>query len=412
MKITVSEVMTFVKENDVKFIRLAFCDMFGNLKNVSIMPEELPRAFEAGISFDASAVKGFLNAEESDLFLVPDPSTLSILPWRPSHGRVIRLFCDICRPGGRPFEGDMRQFLRTVAEQAQKLGYRPSIGSECEFYLFQTDENGDPTKRPHDHAGYCDVAPLDKGENVRREICLTLEEMGLQPESSHHEQGPGQNEIAFRYSDAVTAADNLVTFKNVVKSVASRNGLYASFLPKPLPEVSGSGLHVNLSLFREGKNIFRSGSEEHCPEAESFLMGILLKVPEMTAFLNPLTNSYRRFGVCEAPRYLTWSHQNRSQLIRIPAASGEYSRMELRSPDPACNPYLAFVLLIRAGMEGVAHNMQLPPAADLNLYTAPASVTAAFGCLPESLEQAREIAAQSAFITDVLPEAVRKAYLH
>ena len=411
MKITVSEVMTFVKENDVKFIRLAFCDMFGNLKNVSIMPEELPRAFETGISFDASAVKGFLNAEESDLFLVPDPSTLSILPWRPSHGRVIRLFCDICRPGGRPFEGDMRQFLRTAAEQAQKLGYRPSIGSECEFYLFQTDENGDPTKRPHDHAGYCDVAPLDKGENVRREICLTLEEMGLQPESSHHEQGPGQNEIAFRYNGAVEAADDLITFKNVVKSIASRSGLFASFLPKPLPEASGSGLHVNLSLFREGKNIFRSGREEHCPEAESFLMGIFLKVPEMTAFLNPLTNSYRRFGVCEAPRYLTWSHQNRSQLIRIPAASGEYSRMELRSPDPACNPYLAFGLLILAGLSGIEEGAKLCPPTNRNLFTDPPVSGEGIVSLPGSLSEALSLAEKSEFIRSVLPEEPLRKFL-
>lgn len=410
MKITASEVMTFVKENDVKFIRLAFCDMFGNLKNVSIMPEELPRAFETGISFDASAVRGFLNAGESDLFLVPDPSTLSILPWRPTHGRVIRLFCDIRRPGGQPFEGDMRQFLSRAAGEAQKLGYRPSIGSECEFYLFQTDENGDPTKIPHDRAGYCDVAPLDRGENVRREICLTLEEMGLHPESSHHEQGPGQNEITFRYNGAVEAADDLITFKNVVKSIASRSGLFASFLPKPLPEASGSGLHVNLSLSRDGKNLFRTG-DDHNPEAESFLMGILNRVPEITAFLNPLPNSYRRFGSWEAPRYLTWSRQNRSQLIRIPAAEGEYSRMELRSPDPACNPYLAFGLLILAGLEGIRKKLPLCPATNRNLFADPPAKDEGIASLPGSLEAALDLAESSDFVREALPEETLRKYL-
>ena len=411
MDVTVPEVLTFVKENDVKFIRLAFCDMFGNLKNISVMPEELPRAFETGISFDASAVRGFLNAEESDLFLVPDAATLSVLPWRPSHGRVVRLFCDIRRPGGQPFEGDMRHFLRMAAERIQKLGYHPSIGSECEFYLFQTDENGDPTTIPQDHAGYCDVAPLDRGENVRREICLTLEEMGIRPESSHHEQGPGQNEIAFHYDDAVTAADNLITFKNVVKAVASRNGLFASFLPKPVSGKSGSGLHVNLSLFRNGQNLFRSGSSEHSREAESFLMGILSRVGEMTAFLNPLTNSYRRFGVCEAPRYLTWSHQNRSQLIRIPAATGDYSRMELRSPDPSCNPYLAFGLLLLAGLEGIEKGLALCPPTNRNLFLDPPGEEEGIAALPGSLEEALDQAEASAFIRSALPEEPLSKYL-
>ncbi len=402
MNITAEEVLKFVKENDVKFIRLTFCDIFGNLKNISVMPEELPRAFETGISFDASAVRGFLNAEESDLMLMPDASTLTILPWRPSHGRVIRLLCDILRPDGTHFEGDTRHFLRTCAQKAETLGYQPAIGSECEFYLYRTDENGDPTRTPHDYAGYCDVAPLDRGENVRREICLMLEEMGIRPESSHHEQGPGQNEVAFRYADALTAADNLITFKTVVKAVASANGLYASFLPKPEPEKSGSGLHINLSLFRDGKNLFRNDGTHNQP-AESFLMGVLNRIPDMTAFLNPLTNSYRRFGVFEAPRYLTWSHQNRSQLIRIPAAAGEYARMELRSPDPACNPYIAFGLLLLAGLEGIEKNLPLSPPTNRNLFDDPPRPEERIASLPATLDEALELAEKSEFIRSALP---------
>ena len=410
MEITAAEVLTFVKENDVKFIRLAFCDIFGNLKNVSVMPDELPRAFETGISFDASAVRGFLNAEESDLFLFPDPTTLSVLPWRPSHGRVIRLFCSIRRPDGTPFEGDTRQFLQAAAEKLRQAGYQPAIGSECEFYLYRTDENGYPTRIPHDTAGYCDVAPLDRGENVRREICLTLEEMGIKPESSHHEQGPGQNEVAFRYADALAAADNLIAFKNVVKAVAGANGLYASFLPKPEQQKSGSGLHVNLSLFRDGQNLFRSGGT-HSWEAESFLMGILNRIPEITAFLNPLTNSYRRFGTFEAPRYLTWSHQNRSQLIRIPAAAGEYARMELRSPDPSCNPYLAFGLLILAGLEGIQKKLPLCPPTNRNLFADPPREDEQIRALPATLEEALDLMENSSFIRGILPERPLEKYL-
>lgn len=403
MNYTMTEVLEFIKENDVKFIRLAFCDIFGIQKNVSIMPEELPRAFEYGISFDASAISGFMNVEESDLFLTPDPVTLAVLPWRPSQGRVVRFFCDIKHPDGRPFEGDGRSILRKAIQEAENLGYNCKIGSECEFYLFRMDEQGLPTAIPHDWAGYCDIAPLDKGENVRREICLTLEEMGIKPESSHHEQGPGQNEVVFKYSDALTAADNLVTFKAVVKTIAARNGLHASFMPKPLADKSGSGLHINLSLFKKGLNVFNNFNKEPGEEAGEFIAGVLAKIPEMTVFLNPLTNSYARFGKFEAPQYLTWSHQNRSQLIRIPAATDEYCRMELRSPDPSCNPYLAFALVIAAGMEGIKQRMPLPPALDVNLYDADPESLKGLPRIPENLGAAIELARQSAFIRQVLP---------
>ena len=410
MNDTMLEVIRFVEENDVKFIRLAFCDLFGVQKNISILPDELPRAFESGISFDASAVRGFLNVAASDLCVKPDPATLAILPWRPAHGRVMRLFCDVIYPDGRPFEGDGRGILRSAVEQAETMGYRCRVGSECEFYLFRLDDDGQPTLTPHDEAGYLDIAPLDRGENVRRDICLTLEEMGIHPESSHHEQGPGQNEVDFRYGDALLAADDLVTFQSVVRTIAARNGLHATFMPKPLQEASGSGLHINLSLTRDGRNIFRTG-QEHSWQAEAFIAGVLHRAAEMTVFLNPTVNSYERLGRMEAPGYVTWSHQNRSQLVRIPAAGGEYARMELRSPDPSANPYLAFALLIRAGLEGVASHRLLPPASDFDVFTATAQQRAGLVALPDSLEAAIRLARDSAFLQEMLPEATLTRYL-
>lgn len=410
MDYTVKEVLQFVRENDVKFVRLAFCDIFGTLKNISVMAEEMERAFEEGVTFDASAVKGFMNVEQSDLLLFPDPATLVVLPWRPQQGRVVRLLCDIRHPDGTFFQGDGRQILRSTAGRAAEQGFACMFGSECEFYLFEADDKGRPTDFPQDFAGYLDVAPLDKGENVRREICLTLEEMGVRPESSHHEQGPGQNEIDFKYSDALKAADDLITFKTVVKAVAARNGLYASFMPRPLPYASGSGLHVNMSLFRDGRNQFRGGGE-HSRESESFIAGVLDRVRECSAFFNPLTNSYSRLGRFEAPRYVTWSHQNRSQLVRIPAAKGEKLRMEVRSPDPACNPYMAFSLLLSAGMEGIENGKPLCPPCNKNLYTASPEELAGVDKLPDTLLEAIGLAENSRFIKRVLPEETVEKYL-
>lgn len=402
MNYTVSEVLQYTEENDIKFIRLAFCDIFGTMKNISIMPGDLKRAFDRGISFDASAVRGFDNVDRSDLFLVPDPATLSILPWRPSHGRVIRMFCSIRRADGTPFECDGRNLLRQAADRAEALGLDCRAGAKSEFYLFKMDENGAPTLDPQDSAGYCDIAPLDRGENVRREICLTLEEMGIYPECSHHEQGPGQNEITFRFSDICSAADNLVTFKSVVKTIAARNGLYASFLPKPLVSQDGSGLHINLSLFRDGVNLF--DGKHFKPDSDSgyFLEGILNRIPEITAFLNPLTNSYLRLGHCSAPRYVAWSDQNRTQLVRLPEAQGEYSRMELRSPDSACNPHLAFTLLLQAGLAGIEKKLPLRESAgELAAPTAPGA--ASVSALPVSLEAALALAEKSDYIRGILP---------
>ena len=400
MKYSPEEVMQFVSEEDVKFIRLAFCDVYGRQKNIAVMSSELKRAFEYGIAIDASAIDGFGGEVRSDLLLHPDSSTLIQLPWRPQHGRVARMFCDITYPDGRPFEADTRQILKKAISEARDMGYDFSFGSEMEFYLFNLDENGVPTKQPYDNAGYMDIAPDDKGENVRREICLTLEQMGIKPESSHHESGPGQNEIDFRYSDPMTAADNAVTFHAAVKTIAAQNGLCADFSPKPLPDRDGNGMHINISARGQGK-------PDPLPHV---IAGILEKIGDMTAFLNPCESSYDRLGCDKAPGYVTWSSENRSQLIRIPAAVGEFRRAELRSPDPMTNPYLAFTLLIYAGLYGVQNRLPLPAAADFNTFTASADALAAYQRLPASRKEAMVAAASSAFIREHLPAAVISAY--
>lgn len=411
MNNTASEVLEFVKENDVKFVRLGFCDMFGLQKNISIMSDELQSAFENGVSFDAHAILGFRDVNRSDLLLFPDPATLTVLPWRPGPGRVARFYCDIKNPDGSAFLHDGRTILKRVVERAERMGYICKIGAECEFYLFKTGENGEPTDELLDRGGYLDISPLDRGEDIRREICLTLEEVGIKPVTSHHEQGPGQNEIDFKFSDALACADNFQTFKSVVKSIASRNGLFASFMPKPLLGSPGSGMHVNLSLVKNGLNIFKKIGEGHSNIAESCISGILTKTPEITLFLNPIANSYERFGKFEAPKYVSWSHQNRSQLIRIPAAIGEKVRMELRSPDPSLNPYLAFALIIAAGLDGIENNMALPPAVDADLYTADESVTKKLTLLPDSLGKAIDLAKNSNFVKSVVGEELLSKYI-
>ena len=411
MNTTANEVLEFVKENDVKFIRLSFCDIFGLQKNISFMADGLQDAFENGVSFDAHAVRGFRDVKQSDLLLFPDPTTLMVLPWRPGPGRVARFYCDLKNPDGSAFINDSRSLLKQVICRAEEMGYICKIGAECEFYLFKTDEDGEPTYRTFDKGGYLDIAPLDRGEDIRREICLTLEEMGIKPETSHHEQGPGQNEIDFKFSDALECADNLQSFKSAVKAIATRNGLFASFMPKPITEAPGSGMHVNISLTQNGRNIFKSVNEGHSNIAESFIAGILDKVSEITAFLNPTVNSYERLGKFEAPKYISWSHQNRSQLIRIPAASGEKVRMELRSPDPALNPYLAFALIISAGLNGIEKCISLPHSVDEDLYSADNDVTKELASLPNSLEEALALAGKSELVKNVVGEDLLSRYL-
>lgn len=400
MKYTPEEVLQYVREEDVKFIRLAFCDVFGRQKNIAIMSSELERAFAFGIAIDASAIGGFGGEVRSDLLLHPAPSTLIQLPWRPEHGKVARMFCDISYPDGRPFEGDTRHILKQAIAAAEEKGYSFAFGAEMEFYLFKLDEHGETTKLPYDTAGYMDIAPEDRGENVRREICLMLEQMGIRPESSHHESGPGQNEIDFRYSDPLSAADHAVTFHSVVKTVAAQNGLCADFSPKPLPDRDGNGMHVNISAKGTGK-------PDPLPHV---IAGILDRVAEMTVFLNPCEASYDRLGNDKAPSHITWSGENRSQLIRIPAAVGEYRRAELRSPDPMANPYLAFALVIYAGLYGIERRLLPPQAADFNIFTAPADVLASYRKLPSSLHEAMAVAAGSSFIHEHLSELVISAY--
>ena len=401
MNYTPEEVLQYIAEEDVKFVRMAFCDIYGRQRNVAIMASELPRAFEHGIAFDASAVKGFDMDVRSDLFLRPDAATLRELPWRPQIGRVAHMFCDIVHPDGSPFEADTRALLRTAVRQAAQHGYSFQFGTEMEFYLFLLDDQGNPTLTPFDRAGYMDVAPEDKGENVRREIGLTLEQMGIDPESSHHESGPGQNEIDFRYADPVAAADNAILFRSVVRAVAAQNGLCADFSPRPLPDHDGNGMHINLSA-------------THCGEPlppQTLIPGLLNRAREMTLFLNPDEQSYLRLGRDKAPRYVSWSEENRSQLVRLPAASGEYRRAELRSPDSMTNPYLAFYLILRACLEGIGQKLPLPEAANFNTLNALPEHTTGLMRLPSTLADARAIAKQSAFIARHVPARILERYL-
>ena len=396
MKYSKDEVIQYAQEEDVKFIRLTFCDVFGKQKNIAIMPDELPRAFEYGISFDASAISGFGDEVHSDLLLHPEPETLMPLPWRPEHGRVVQMFSSITHPDGTPFPCDTRSLLKKAVTEAQKAGLEFTFGAEQEFYLFHLDEKGQPTLIPCDDAGYMDIAPEDHGENVRREICLTLEQMGIRPESSHHEEGPGQNEIDFRYADALIAADSAMTFQRVVKTIAHRNGLIADFSPKPLAEAPGNGFHINMSVRPlEDESVF-----------SNMIAGILRNVGAMTAFFNPDGHSYKRLGNHKAPRYVSWSHENRSQLVRVPAAVGEYRRAELRSPDPTANPYLAFALMIYAGLDGVLNKLPLCKPSDINLYTASPEVLSSYKQLPGTLQEARKIAASSDFIKAHIPSDI------
>ena len=385
---TESEVMDFIKEEDVKFIRLAYFDLAGKQKNVSILAGELENVFKNGFPFDASAVDGFEKPNKSDLFLHPDPSTLSVLPWRPSAGKVMRMFCDIKHPDGTPYKKDSRYLLRTAVEKAKKeFNLTLDFGTEFEFYLFKLDENGNPTKIPFDNAGYMDIAPEDKGENIRREIDFTLEQMGITTESSHHEEGPGQNEVDFRYSDALTAADNASTFKWIVRTKAAANGLYADFEPKPLQDKPGNGMHINISTSRK----------ELMP---SILAGIMEHLPEITYYLNPTRNSYDRLGEPKAPKYIAWGHENRSAVIRVPAAKGN-ERIEIRSSDAGTNPYIAFTLLLHAAMDGIKKNMDPLEPCEENLFDRETAEKYNYRAIPDTLNTAKDLAEKSQFIKEI-----------
>ena len=400
MNFSPKEILNFVKENDVKFIRLTFCDMQGNLKNIAIMPDELPKAFSQGILLDAA---GFSDCYQ-DLLLIPDISTLSVLPWRPKSGRVVRFFCNIKNLDGSPYAGELRYTLQSYIQELYTKGYSCEFGTRSEFYLFDCDELGKPTKIPHDHAGYLDVAPLDKCENVRREICLSLEEMGLHPQRSCHKYGYGQNEIDFKCSEPVTAADNMVHYKNVVKTIASQNGLYASFMPKPLNGTYGSALTIVMSLKYNSKNIFEIRNNQISPEGASFIAGILAHAPEMTVFLNPIVNSYTRLRHRGAPNHVNWSFENRNPLIRVHKFTDESAKIDIRSADCCCNPYISFRLLLAAGIDGMKKNLKL---SENMLVTAEEKQ---FETLPATLRKAYEIAKTSEFIQENLPEEIRRNF--
>ncbi len=400
MNVSPKEILDFMEENDVKFIRLTFCDMQGNLKNIAIMPNELPRAFTHGILLDAA---GFSDCYQ-DLLLVPDISTLSVLPWRPKSGRVVRFFCSIMNPDGTHYSGGIRYMLQSYIQDLYTKGYSCEFGTKSEFYLFDCDQEGKPTKIPHDHAGYLDIAPLDKCENTRREICLSLEEMGLNPQMSCHKYGPGQNEIDFKCSEPVTAADNMVHYKAVVKTIAAQNGLYASFMPKPLSGTYGSALNIIMNMKHNGKNIFEFQNGILSGEGAAFTAGILAHVSEMTVFLNPIVNSYTRLRHSGAPNHINWSLENRNPLIRVHHDDGEPARIAVRSTDCCCNPYISFRLLLAAGMDGIQNHMPLSESMQVT------AEEKQFAVLPSTLRETYETAMNSQFINDHLPEEIRRNF--
>lgn len=414
-KYTKQDIIQMVEDEDVEFIRLQFTDMFGTLKNVAITKSQLEKALNNQCMFDGSSIEGFVRIEESDMYLYPDLDTFVIFPWRPQQGKVARIICDIYRPDGKPFEGDPRYILKRTISEAAELGYQFNVGPECEFFLFHTDEDGRPTTISHERAGYFDLGPVDLGENARRDMVLTLEDMGFEIEASHHEAAPAQHEIDFKYDEALRTADNVMTFKLAVKTIAKRFGLFASFMPKPKHGINGSGMHINISVSKDGKNIFDDPSNELglSQEAYYFIGGVMKHMKGMTAITNPLINSYKRLiPGYEAPVYVAWSGTNRSPLIRIPAARGEGTRVELRSPDSAANPYLALAVCLAAGLDGIKNKITPPKAVDGNIFDMSAEEMEALNIqsLPADLNEAIEEMEKDSFIQEVLGSHVSRKY--
>ncbi|MBQ7574613.1 MAG: glutamine synthetase [Clostridia bacterium] len=415
---TKQEIINLVKEEDVKFIRLQFTDMLGRMKNIAITESRLQDALDNECIVDASTIDGFSDSANTDLCLCPDLDTFTIFPWRPHQGKVARLICDLRTVDGKEVSCDPRLVLKKVIDEAQKEGFIFEVGPECEFFLFKTDDNGNPTMEPHDNAGYFDLAPLDNGENCRRDICLTLEQMGYGIEASHHESAKGQHEIIFRHGNALTTADRLITFKNVVKTLATRHGLHATFMPKPFADGNGSGMHLTMSLFdKEGNNVFYDNSDPSklSKTGYKFMAGILAHTREMACITNPTVNSYKRFiPGFNAPCYISWSEHNNSLLVRIPHCTKEgNSAIELRSPDNTANPYLAIAGILKAGIMGIKNDYKLPTGIDINLHTLKQSERDALGVksLPISLNEAIKIAKDSEFITELLGEELKDKYL-
>ena len=417
MSYSKEDIIRMVKEEDVEFIRLQFTDIFGQLKNVAITASQIEKAVNDQVMFDGSSIEGFVRIDESDQYLYPDLDSFAIFPWRPSHGRVARLICDVHDPDGKPFVGDPRHVLKRALKRAEEMGFDAfNVGPEAEFFLFQTDDEGKPTTRTNDEAGYFDLGPLDHGEGTRREICMALEQMGFEIEASHHEVAQGQHEIDFKYADALRTADNIMTFKLAVKTLAQKNGLHATFMPKPIFGINGSGMHTNMSLFQGGKNAFYDPDDPKglSKEAYSFIAGLLAHVKGMAAVTNHMVNSYKRLVPgYEAPCYLAWSASNRSALIRIPAARGQSTRVELRSPDPACNPYLDPALCLAAGLDGIEKGLTPPPEVTENIFDMNAADRKVHGIdsLPDSLEEAIHALEADPLVLDTLGEHVAANYI-
>ena len=414
---TKDDIFRMVEEEDVEFIRLQFTDIFGTLKNIAITSSQLEKALDNKCMFDGSSVEGFVRIEESDMYLYPDYDTFEIFPWRPQQGKVARLICDVHTPDGKPFEGDPRWILKKTIKEANEMGYRFDVGPECEFFLFHTDDNGLPTTLSHEKAGYFDLGPNDLGENIRRDMVLTLEDMGFEIEASHHEVAPAQHEIDFKYDEALKTADNIQTFKMTVKTIAKRHGLYATFMPKPKFGISGSGMHINMSLAtEEGKNIFadENGKIGLSDDAYHFIAGIMKHARGMSAITNPLVNSYKRLVPgYEAPVYIAWSAKNRSPLIRIPASRGNGTRVELRNPDPTANPYLVLALCLAAGLDGIKNKIEVPESVGCNIYEMTPGERRAAGIenMPADLKEAVDCLVADEFLCSVLGEHITTKYV-
>ena len=415
---TKKDIIRMAEEEDVEFIRLQFTDIFGMLKNVAVTASQLEKALNNRCMFDGSAIEGFVRIEESDMYLYPDLDTFAIFPWRPQQGKVARLVCDVYGPDGTPFEGDPRYILKKVLKEAEELGFYFNVGPECEFFLFHTDEEGRPTTKTHEMAGYFDVAPIDLAENVRRDIVLNLEEMGFEIESSHHEIAPAQHEVDFQYEKGLKAADNILTFKMAVKSIAKQHGLHATFMPKPKAGVNGSGMHINMSLEDKlGKNLFADPEDKLglSKTAYEFMAGILAHVKSMCLLTNPIVNSYKRLiPGYDAPVYIAWSRAtNRGQIVRIPSSRGASTRLELRSPDSAMNPYLALAACLAAGLDGIKNHMELPEPVVQNIYAMDEETIKERGIdhLPETLGEAIDEFEEDAFLRNVLGAHIFYKYL-
>jgi len=416
-KYTKQDIIRMVKEDDVEFIRLQFTDLFGNLKNVAITTSQLEKALNNECMFDGASIEGFVRIEESDMYLYPDPDTYVTFPWRPQQGKVARLICDVYTTDRKPFEGDPRYVLKKVLKEAEDMGYSFDVGPELEFFLFNLDESGNPTTITQEKAGYFDLGPLDFGENARRDMVLTLEEMGIMVDASHHEVAPGQHEIDIKFDKALNTADNIMTFKLVARTIARRHGLHATFMPKPKYGVNGSGMHVNISLKKDGRNIFEdpNGKDGLSKEAYHFIAGIIKHISSMTAILNPLVNSYKRLVPnYEAPVYVAWSSANRSPLIRIPSERGASARIELRSPDPSANPYLALAVCLAAGLDGIKNQLTPPDSVSKNIFELTDEERARLGIrrLPENLYEAIRELENSDFIKNVLGSHISTKYIN